>query len=353
MANGINPCLVKKFSPLDKVAPQHMAELIKHSEIRPVAAGGIALKQRDMERYKCFLVRGQVEIRRSFHERLYLRQDSPQCQKPLNELLQGAGVIRAKSECQLLRVDAEVLERLSLWSTQASSQLAGYHIAHLQEGETSLDYAVEIDDSYQDDWTEAFLQSSLANHLDSAAITTLLRELDDVDFKAGQTVIQQHTPGDFFYIIKEGEARVALDRFGPQSGQFIDLATGKYFGDEALIADTPRNASVTMKTDGVLGRINRDVFEAIIKDSVISPISVQQVAQMGVNDYQCIDVRFSVEYRSTQAKRTFNVPITHLRQRLQNFKHQTTYIVGPEADRRSELGAYLLRQAGYNAFYLA
>ena len=348
MASGINPCLISKFSPLNDIASQHLAQLIKHCEIQSVAAGGFALRHKDFNRYKCFLVCGQVEIRRSFHERIYPHQDSPECCRPLNNLLDGSGVIRAKSDCQILRVDAEVLDRLLSWSHENA-----YRIAHLEEGESSLDHAMLIDDSYQDDWAESFLQSSLATNLNSAAITELIRELDDIEIKAGQRVIEQHSYGDFFYIIKHGEARVFLDRFGPQRGQYIDLAAGKYFGDEALVAGTPRNASVAMKSDGVLGRVNRDVFEAIIKDNLINSISAQQVAKMGVVDYQCIDVRFSVEYRRSQSKRTFNIPITHLRQRLKDLRRQTTYIVGPEDDRRSELGTYLLRQAGYNAYCLS
>ncbi|MEJ2418348.1 MAG: hypothetical protein P8Y45_15750, partial [Exilibacterium sp.] len=93
-------------------------------------------------------------------------------------------------------------------------------------------------------------------------------------------------------------------------------------------------------------------FSAVVKRNRVSPISAKQVAEMDVNNYQCIDVRFSVEFRDVCSKMARNIPITHLRQHLENFELQKTYIVGPTGDKRSELGTYLLRQAGFNAFCL-
>lgn len=181
----------------------------------------------------------------------------------------------------------------------------------------------------------------------------MLRSLEDIELNAGETVFSQYTSGDYFYIIKQGEVRIEMDAFGPQKGQHVELGAGGYFGDEALIADSPRNASVTMVTEGVLGRLTREAFNEIVKNSLVNPISIDQIGKMIPADYECIDVRLSVERRLAKADNARNIPISHLRQSLDHLEKKTTYIVGPESDRRSELGAYLLRQAGFDAYCLA
>ncbi len=348
MTKSISRVLIKKFSPFDSIPDQHMDRLMALCQIESVPAGGIVLKQKESRLYRSYLIRGKVEVRRSFHERVYLDQDASECSKSLNELLTGAGVVRAKSNCQILKIDNRGLEELLSWNVSTS-----YQIAHLEEGEFSLGYFDKaIDDDYENDWTEVFLQSPLATGLNAKAISELFRKIEDIEVKAGDRIIEQHSTGDYFYIIKQGEARVALDVYGPLRGQCVSLGVGRYFGDEALIADVPRNASVTMTTDGVLGRLGSELFSAVVKRNLVSPISAKQVAEMDVNNYQCIDVRFSVEFRDVHSKMARNIPITHLRQHLGNFELQKTYIVGPTGDKRSELGTYLLRQAGFNAFCL-
>lgn len=348
MNNKISRVLVKKFIPLNRIADQHLEELMDHCDQKSVSIGGIALKQRDNDQYKYFLIRGKIEVRRSFHERVYLDQDSVECLKPLNELLSGSGVVRAKSNCQILRVDNVIMEKLLSWSVGDD-----YQIAHLEEGDSSLDYYDKaIDDDYESDWTETFLQSPLAISLTTNAISDLFRRMEDVEVSAGQVIIEQHKPGDYFYIIKEGEAVVTLDVHGPQKGETVYLPVGRYFGDEALIADTPRNASVSMRTDGVLGRLDREMFDDIVKTSLIHSISAKEVAELNARQYKCIDVRFPIEYNADASKLTQNIPITHLRQKLESFDSDLTYIVGPISDKRSELGTYLLRQAGFSAYCL-
>merc|ERR1719326_115248 len=65
----------------------------------------------------------------------------------------------------------------------------------------------------------------------------------EVAFEAGATVIRQNEIGDEFFIIKEGVARVEVDGF-----QVGTVKTGDYFGENALLAEAPRTATVTCVT---------------------------------------------------------------------------------------------------------
>ena len=63
-------------------------------------------------------------------------------------------------------------------------------------------------------------------------------------------------------------------------------------------------------------------------------------------------MRFPVEYRLGHEPGSVNMPISFLRKQLHTMKHSQLYIIAPANDRRAELATYLMRQAGYEAYYL-
>jgi CRP-like cAMP-binding protein len=48
------------------------------------------------------------------------------------------------------------------------------------------------------------------------------------------------------------------------SVQLAELKEGDAFGEEALVADTVRNATVVMKTDGMLLRLSKQDFNELL-----------------------------------------------------------------------------------------
>jgi CRP/FNR family transcriptional regulator, cyclic AMP receptor protein len=76
-----------------------------------------------------------------------------------------------------------------------------------------------------------------------AAIATSMRERR---FKAGDTVTQEGAGGVGFFIVEEGEADVEVG--GEARGS---VGPGDYFGEIALINESPRTATLTARTDMV------------------------------------------------------------------------------------------------------
>ncbi len=84
-------------------------------------------------------------------------------------------------------------------------------------------------------------------------------EAESLHVGAGEVVIAEGDPGDRFYVVAAGRAEVT------QSGAHLrDLGEGGWFGELALLRDSPRTATVTAATDVELVAVDRDSFLASV-----------------------------------------------------------------------------------------
>jgi CRP-like cAMP-binding protein len=90
--------------------------------------------------------------------------------------------------------------------------------------------------------------------------------------RVGEEVVRLGEPGDRFYVIDSGSVDVYVDgrvttRLGP----------GEYFGEIALLRDTPRTATVHAREDGVLLTLSRDSFVPAVAGYAPSRSSAEAV----------------------------------------------------------------------------
>jgi predicted MFS family arabinose efflux permease len=93
-------------------------------------------------------------------------------------------------------------------------------------------------------------------------VTTLERlasRAEWLSIRAGDTIVEQGTPGDSFYVIASG--RVDVSRSG---AEVHTLATGDAFGEIALLRATPRTATCRALTDVELLELDRTTFLAAV-----------------------------------------------------------------------------------------
>ena len=334
--------LIKRFSPLYQIDQKYHSNLASELRLITVEPDEIIIRKSRDPMQMHYLVSGAVEIRESFENRYRVDHRDALCSKTLESALKERSSVKALERCVLLVANAEKIDQYLSWSQD-------YTIFYLDEGEMSVDAFDLIDDDFQEDWDSVFIRSKLAANLSNRAIHQLLSQLEDIEVAAGECVVRANTPGDFFYVIKQGEAEVLTAAQGPFRGERFPLGPGNYFGDEALVADTIRNASVTMVSDGVLGRLNIEAFNHLIKQYLVSPLEEEIRSHDKV---KILDVRLPLEYRHGHVDNSVNMPISMLRQQMQEMKESLLYVITPANDRRTELATYLMRQAGFEAYYL-
>jgi CRP/FNR family transcriptional regulator, cyclic AMP receptor protein len=83
---------------------------------------------------------------------------------------------------------------------------------------------------------------------------------DEIDIAEGKELTTEGSPGREFFVIIEGTASVAQD-----GDQINDLGSGDFFGEVALVKDTPRTATVTATSPVRALVITRQNFKRLIE----------------------------------------------------------------------------------------
>lgn len=335
--------LIGQFTPLNKISIKYHPELVSSMTVQAISSGKIIFKKNQNNKNPKllhFLVSGEVEIRESF-DRRYPMSVNQKVNPPLETLLPKSGSVRALEDCQILVVNNLLLDQLL-------SLEQDYTVHDLNDDELSLTGDTLIDDDFHEDWDNVFLRSHLSTNLPSTVIHQVISQLEDIEVNAGDLIVKAKSTGDYFYIVKNGTAVVETTNNGPFKGVKFPIDVGQYFGDEALVAGTPRNADVTMETDGILGRLDIEKFNTLIKPHLV-PVFDNQVANDST-DVKMLDVRFSAEYQQGHIEGSDNIPICYLRQQMAAMTSNSLYVIAPANDQRAELATYIMRQAGYKAY---
>ena len=131
------------------------------------------------------------------------------------------------------------------------------------------------------------------------------------------------------------------------------LKPGDAFGEEALLADASRNATVTMKTDGVLLGLSKADFSELLKEPLLHRLPWLEAKSRVASGAQWIDVRFPAEFVHDGLPDAINIPLNEIRRAAPLLDASREYIVYCQTGRRSAAAAFLLSQRGLRASVLA
>jgi CRP-like cAMP-binding protein len=80
--------------------------------------------------------------------------------------------------------------------------------------------------------------------LDRRELEQIASSMRERRYKAGATITQEGSGGVGFFVIEEGEADVSV-----AGDQKASIGPGDYFGEIALLTESPRTATLTARTD--------------------------------------------------------------------------------------------------------
>jgi CRP-like cAMP-binding protein len=96
----------------------------------------------------------------------------------------------------------------------------------------------------------------------------LAERFELAEFERGDAIIEEGEMGDAMYVIRRGEVEVT--KLNPKRGTKIHLAklnVGDFFGEIALIKNTPRTATITATKKTNLMKLSKEEFDRMILEN--------------------------------------------------------------------------------------
>ncbi len=339
---------IKELIPINELSPNLQKKLLENAKILDVKKSRFIFKQGDKDDYSYYLLDGEVELHQNNQLNSVMQSGSDRAKYALAQLQPRQFSVKAKTEIKILLVERKSLDQLMMLSQEST----------LNPTLTSVNNQVEVDevDGVDDDtdWMTQMLQSELFSRIPTHNIHQLFALLEPINFKAGDVVIKQGDPGEHYYIISEGRCAVSR-KPSPQSKdvKLAELSIGDSFGEEALISESTRNATVTMITDGVLMRLAKDTFIELVKNPTLQSLKFDEAeALVNEGSAKWLDVRFPNEYKASSIEGSINIPLNSLRLQTDKLDPSLIYILYCDTGGRSSTGTFLLAERGFDVTYL-
>src|SRR5947207_9343280 len=114
----------------------------------------------------------------------------------------------------------------------------------------------------------------LFKRLDAAELEHLAEEIDQVNYKAGETIFNEHDRGDALYILEDGAVRIWVYDQDVKDVTLAELKPGDFFGELAVLDRGERSSSATAITDIHLHRLSSDDFQKFLLEHPDASIDV-------------------------------------------------------------------------------
>jgi len=167
--------------------------------------------------------------------------------------------------------------------------------------------------------------------------------------------VTQGEPGDSYYIILSGQAEVwVTDPLSDEIARVAVLSDGEAFGEEALLLEGNRTATVKMISPGRLLTLKKADFDELVKSSMVEEVDAARADDMLKRGAAgLLDCRYDMEYEESRIPGAQLVPLDKLRREgVFSIDPGFTYIVYCRSGRRSKAAAFLLRERGIRALSL-
>jgi CRP-like cAMP-binding protein len=330
--------ILKAFSPLDGLKAENLHALARKTQILELGAGRVLFKQGDTDKRTFYLVAGQVELRADDKLIGMVRAGSPEARAALAPGLPRKFTARAANNLEYIMIDSDLLDVLLTWD-----QTGQYEVAELRGDGMDV----------SGDWMTTLLQTKAFHRIPPANIQAIFMRMQRINYRARDVVIKQGTEGDYFYVVVAGKCVVTRETPLNKEGiKLAELGPGDSFGEEALIAEAKRNATVTMATDGTLMRLGKADFQTLLNEPLLQWVDYDAARELVAKGGKWLDVRLPSEFQNFRIDDAVNIPLYFIRLKLNALDKKVPYVVCCDTGRRSSAAAYILSERGFEAYVL-
>jgi len=326
------------LAPLAGLTRERLAELADVAAVERAPRGSDPMKERPKATQSVFLLQGELLVVFQGGGTLVVVGGSEDARHALNRQKQKVVRTKAITDVDLLAVDDEVLDILATWDQVAA---AGTESDSSQMARAMITGAFSLGN----------LRGGAFSQLPAAHIEELLKRFQHVKTARGEVVIREGDEGDFYYVIESG--RFQVERLvGGAKMVLAELKSGEAFGEEALVSEAKRNASVISLGEGELLRLGKQDFNALLREPLLRRVAFDEAAEKVRRGALWLDVRYPSEYQYDKLPGAINVPLAEVRNMFAVLDRSKEYVAYCQSGRRSAAAAFLFAQRGFRVWLL-
>jgi CRP-like cAMP-binding protein len=331
------------LAPLAGLSRERLSELADVAVVERAARGSDPLKERLQASQSIFLLQGEMVLAYAGGGTIVVVGGTEDTRQALNR--QKRPLIRAKAitDVDLLSVDDEVLDILATWDQVAAGGTGnGSAMAQAVRSDARL-------------VTGAFSLSNLRSgafaQMPPAHIDELLKRFQRVKVARGEVVVREGDEGDFYYVVESG--RFQVERLvGGARVVLAELKSGDAFGEEALVSEAKRNATVVALSDAQILRLEKAQFNELLREPLLRRLRFDEASERVGKGALWLDVRYPSEYQYDKLPGAINVPLAEVRNMFAVLDRSKEYIAYCQTGRRSAAAAFLFAQRGFKVWVL-
>ena len=340
VGSTIDPQYLQTLVPVNTLTPDHLKTLLRDQQIEMVCAGQRLFEIGEYDNQFVYLLSGQIRLTDQQGNARLLGADEPESRFPLPNYQPRRHRAEALTDCSLMRFNGDLLDAMLAWD-QASGYIA-------------LEITAQRDLDEDADWMLTLLRSNLFYKVPPMNLREILNRFQPVVLSSGTTVMRQGEEGDCCYVIKEGLVGVYQSRDGrSQPEKVAELGPGRCFGEDALVNNTVRNATIQVLNNAVLMRLDKQDFFLLLKQPPIATVQLARALEQHQHGSQWLDVRTEEEYEAGHFPGALNMPLNLLKLKSRMLDRHRHYLIYCNSGRRSQAAAHFLSQEGFDVNWLA
>lgn len=304
-------------------------KLVEISNVSTVPEGQYLFRERDNDALSIFLIQGRVQLE-GHGNKIAVNAGTEAARYALASLKPRRFTGRAVKDVNIVHVESTLLEKLVAWDQLSKGAAEGLQVEELNcEGDP--------------EWFLHMLGNKIFMRIPTANVEALVCRFEPVPTKIGDIIIKQGEVGKHYFIIHRGTCEVL--RRSDADNEPVKIAErreGEGVGEEALISDKPRDATVRMLSDGLVMKLAKTDFDSLLKEPLLNWIDEKEVIARLRDGAVLIDVRMEEEFKHGTLMGAINVPLYLFRLKADGFDRKKHYIVFCDTGERSATTAFLL-----------
>jgi rhodanese-related sulfurtransferase len=329
---------LSRLAPLAGLSAERLAELAQASEVERAARGADPLAGRAPGE-SVFLLAGELLLNFQGGGTLVVVGGSDETRHAINRRRERVSRARAITDVDLLVIDDETLDILATWDQVAAGPEGTVTRLRGDPLRSSGPFSI------------AGLRAGAFAQMPAPRIDELLRRFERIRAARGEVLIREGDEGDYYYVIESGRFQVGR-LVGGAEVVLAELKSGDTFGEEALVSEAKRNATVTALTDSQVMRLNRAHFNELLREPLLRRLAFDQAAEKVHRGALWLDVRYPSEYQYDKLPGAINVPLAEVRNMFAVLDRSKEYIAYCQSGRRSAAAAFLFAQRGFKVWLL-